>query len=363
MADTVERSEDFVRLTDPFRRELLAHCYRMLGSVHDAEDLLQETMLRAWNSFGRFEGRSSLRTWLYRIATNACLRALEGRSRRPMPSGLGTTANDALEGPLRRPLPEVPWLQPIPDALLGFGSGVGAGTGFGGSDPADPAAVVASRAGVRLALVAALQFLPPRQRAVLILREVLDWRAAEVAELLGVSVFAVNSLLQRARAQIDQAALAEETVREPRDPRRRALLDRYAAAFEAGDMGAISRLLTQDVVLEMPPHPDWFSGRDAAVRFLATRVLITSGRIRAVQTAANGQPALATYRLEPDGGLHAHSIQVLTLDQDGGSVRRISAFQDLSLFPVFGLERVRPAGERTLAGRSGEVDRAAATGS
>ena len=358
MADTVERSEDFVRLTDPFRRELLAHCYRMLGSVHDAEDLLQETMLRAWNSFGRFEGRSSLRTWLYRIATNACLRALEGRSRRPMPSGLGTTANGALEGSLRRPLPEVPWLQPIPDALLGFGTGAG-----NGSDPADPAAVVAARAGVRLALVAALQYLPPRQRAVLILREVLDWRAAEVAELLGVSVFAVNSLLQRARAQIDHAALAEEKVREPRDPRRRALLDRYAAAFEAGDMGAISRLLAQDVVLEMPPHPDWFSGRDAAVRFLATRVLITSGRIRAVQTAANGQPALATYRLEADGALHAHSIQVLTLDQDGGTISRISAFQDLSLFPVFGLERVRPPGERTLAGRSCEVDRAAATGS
>jgi RNA polymerase sigma-70 factor (ECF subfamily) len=356
MVDTAERSEDFVRLTDPFRRELLAHCYRMLGSVHDAEDLLQETMLRAWNSFGRFEGRSSLRTWLYRIATNACLRALEGRSRRPLPSGLGT-ANGASEGLLRRPLPEVPWLQPIPDALLG------SGTGPGGGDLADPAAVVASRAGVRLALVAALQYLPPRQRAVLILREVLDWRAAEVADLLGVSVFAVNSLLQRARTQIDRAALAEEKVREPRDPRRRALLDSYAAAFEAGDMGAISRLLAEDVVLEMPPHPDWFSGRDAAVRFLASRVLITSGRIRAVQTAANGQPALATYRLDADGVLHAHSIQVLTLDQDSGAVTRINAFQDLSLFPVFGLERVRPAGERTLAGRSCEVNRAAATGS
>ena len=341
MVETVERSEDFVRLTDPFRRELLAHCYRMLGSVHDAEDLLQETMLRAWNSFGRFEGRSSLRTWLYRIATNACLRALEGRSRRPLPSGLGT-ANDALEGPLRRAQPEVPWLQPIPDALLGFGSG--SGNGAGSVDLADPAAVVASRAGVRLALIAALQYLPPRQRAVLILREVLDWRAAEVAELLGVSVFAVNSLLQRARAQIDQAALAEEKVREPRDPRRRALLDSYAAAFEAGDMGAISRLLAQDVVLEMPPHPDWFSGRDAALRFLATRALITSGRIRAVETAANGQPALATYRLDRDGVLNAHSIQVLTLDQEGGAVTRINAFQDLSLFPVFGLETRTTAG-------------------
>ncbi len=333
MADTVERGDDFVRLTDPFRRELLAHCYRMLGSVHDAEDLLQETMLRAWNSFDRFEGRSSLRTWLYRIATNACFRALEGRSRRPLPSGLGT-ANGALEGQLRRPQPEVPWLQPIPDALLGFSTGVGAGVGNG----PDPAAVVAARAGVRLALIAALQYLPPRQRAVLILREVLAWRAAEVADLLGISVFAVNSLLQRARTQIDQAALAEDKVREPSDPRRRALLDSYAAAFQAGDMGAISRLLAQDVVLEMPPHPDWFSGRDAAVGFLATRTLVTSGRIRAVETAANGQPALATYRIDADGVLHAHSIQVLTLDQDGGAIIRINAFQDLSLFPVFGLQ-------------------------
>ncbi|MFC1418109.1 sigma-70 family RNA polymerase sigma factor [Streptacidiphilus cavernicola] len=353
MADTVQRSEDFVRLTDPFRRELLAHCYRMLGSVHDAEDLLQETMLRAWNSFERFEGRSSLRTWLYRIATNACLRALENRSRRPLPSGLGS-ANGEPERPLARPLPEVPWLQPIPDALLGVGSG--SGSGPGGVDRTDPASVVASRAGVRLALVAALQHLPPRQRAVLILREVLDLRAAEVAELLGVSVFAVNSLLQRARTQIDRAALAEDQVREPSDPRRRALLDSYTAAFEAGDVAAISRLLTDDVVLEMPPHPDWFSGRDAVTRFLATRTSITSGRTAVLRTAANGQPALATYHREADGVLHAHSIHVLTLSQDGTAVSRINAFQDLSLFPVFGLEpslgtgrepdRTRPSARR-----------------
>ncbi|WP_042402523.1 sigma-70 family RNA polymerase sigma factor [Streptacidiphilus carbonis] len=339
MAETMERSEDFVRLTDPFRRELLAHCYRMLGSVHDAEDLLQETMLRAWKSFERFEGRSSLRTWLYRIATNACLRALENRSRRPLPSGLGAPSN-APDGSLGRARPEVPWLQPMPDVLLGGGAGAGTGfaAGGGGVDHGDPASVVASRAGVRLALIAALQHLPPRQRAVLILREVLAWRAAEVADLLGISVFAVNSLLQRARAQIDQAALAEETVREPSDPRRRALLDSYAAAFEAGDMAAISRLLAEDVVLEMPPYADWFSGRDAAVRFLSSRQVIAGGRVRVVLTGANGQPAVANYHLTEAGVLEAHSIQVLTLNQEGDEVTRMSVFQDLSLFPAFGLE-------------------------
>ena len=162
--------DEFARLTDPFRPELLAHCYRMLGSVHDAEDQVQETLLRAWRSFGQFEGRASLRTWLYRIATNACLRALETRSRRPLPSGLGQPGENP-EGPLAAAMPEIPWLQPIPDGLLRPGS-------------ADPAAVAISRTNIRLALVAALQYLPARQRAVLILRDVLGWRAAEVAELL-----------------------------------------------------------------------------------------------------------------------------------------------------------------------------------
>ena len=185
-------SDEFARLTDPFRPELLAHCYRMLGSVHDAEDQVQETMIRAWRSYGEFEGRSSLRTWLYRIATNACLRALENSSRRPLPSGLGAPGEDP-DAPLAVARPEVPWLQPIPDALVSAG-------------PADPADIVASRQSVRLALIAALQYLPARQRAVLILRDVLGWRAAEVADLLGTSTAAVNGMLQRARARLEQAA-------------------------------------------------------------------------------------------------------------------------------------------------------------
>jgi len=201
-------SEDFARLTGPFREELLAHCYRMLGSVQDAEDQVQETLLRAWRSYGGFEGRSSVRTWLYRIATNACLRALENRVRRPLPSGLGAPAQEAGTAP-GAPRTEVPWLEPIPDALFG-------------TAPADPAAVVVSRTSMRLALIAALQYLPPRQRAVLILRDVLRWRAAEVAGLLGISTVAVNSLLQRARAQLELAAPAEDAIREPTRPADRA---------------------------------------------------------------------------------------------------------------------------------------------
>src|SRR5215813_6363884 len=203
-------SDDFARLTDPFRPELLAHCYRMLGSVYDAEDQVQETLVRAWRSYGEFEGRASLRTWLYRIATNACLRAIENRGRRPLPSGL-TSAGETTDGSLPPVRPEVSWLQPFPDALLPGG-------------PADPAAIAVSREGVRLALIAALQFLPPRQRAVLILRDVLRWRAAEVADLLGTSTAAANSVLQRARAQLRQAAPAKDEMREPDDAGQRALL-------------------------------------------------------------------------------------------------------------------------------------------
>ena len=215
-------SDEFARLTDPFRAELLVHCYRMLGSVHDAEDLLQETLMRAWRSYGEFEGRSSLRTWLYRIATNACLRALETVARRPLPSGLGAPGEDPA-GSLAEARPEVPWLQPIPDALLSSGTG-------------DPAEITVSRASVRLALIAAMQYLPARQRAVLILRDVLGWRSAEVAGLLGTSTVAVNGALLRARAHLAQAAPAEEEISEPDDPAVQALLGRYAAAFENADV-------------------------------------------------------------------------------------------------------------------------------
>jgi RNA polymerase sigma-70 factor (ECF subfamily) len=320
-------SEDFARLTDPFRDELLAHCYRMLGSVHDAEDQVQETLIRAWRSYGEFEGRASLRTWLYRIATNACLRALENSSRRPLPSGLGGPSENP-ETPLATRQPEVPWLQPIPDALFG-------------AEPADPASIVTSRMSMRLALIAALQYLPPRQRAVLILRDVLRWRAAEVAELLGVSTAAVNGVLQRARAQLERVAPAEDEIHEPADPGDRALLGRYAAAFENADITALMQLLRDDAVFEMPPIPTWFTGRELIGRFLQTWVLDQPGDFRMIPTAANGQPALAAYMRGHDGVHHAHGIQVLTTA--ASRVTRVVSFNDPGLVGIFGLPQALPA--------------------
>jgi RNA polymerase sigma-70 factor (ECF subfamily) len=317
--------EDFARLTEPLRAELLAHCYRMLGSVHDAEDQVQETLLRAWRSLDAFEGRASLRTWLYRIATNACLRALETRARRPLPSGLGAPASDP-DGPFAGAVPaatEITWLEPFPDARLPRGG------------PADPASIVAARADTRLALIAALQYLPARQRAVLLLRDVLGWRAAEVAGLLGTSTAAVNSMLQRARAQLGDAAPARDQIREPADRRDRDLVGRYAAAFADADVAGLMRLLTADAVFEMPPEPMWLSGRAAVGTFLGGRVLAEPGRFRLVPAPANGQPGLATYLRGPDGAFHAEALQVLTTA--GGRVARITAFRDPGLFAVFGL--------------------------
>jgi RNA polymerase sigma-70 factor (ECF subfamily) len=313
--------DDFARLTDPFRPELLAYCYRMLGSVHDAEDQVQETLIRAWRSWGGFEGRASVRTWLYRIATNACLRMIENRGRRPLPSGLGAPGNDP-DAPLNAARPEVPWLQPVPDALLR-------------AEPGDPASIVASRQSMRLALIAALQYLPARQRAVLILRDVLGWQASEVAELLEVSATAVNSALQRARAHLQRADLAEDDIREPADGDTRALVDRYAAAFESADVAALMRLISDDAVLEMPPQPTWFAGRELVGRFLASRVLDEPGRFVMIPTAANGQPALATYMRDSDGIHRAHAIQVLTIT--AATVARIASFNDPGLLAAFGL--------------------------
>jgi RNA polymerase sigma-70 factor, ECF subfamily len=321
-------SQEFARLADPFRPELLAHCYRMLGSVHDAEDQVQETLIRAWRSYGEFEGRSSLRTWLYRIATNTCLRALETRARRPLPSGLGEPQQDPA-ALLSAPGADVPWLQPIPDVAASY-------------DQGDPAAVVAARASLRLALIAALQYLPPRQRAVLILRDVLGWRAAEVADLLGMSVAAANSALQRARTQLESRAPAEDDVLEPADPGTRDLLARYAAAFEAADVAALTQLLHDDAVFEMPPQPSWFRGRDLIARFLAKRVLVEPGRFRLIPVAANGQPAFGTYLRARDGSYQAHGLMVLTVR--AGRVGHVVSFNDAGLLATFGLPDSCPAG-------------------
>jgi RNA polymerase sigma-70 factor (ECF subfamily) len=321
-------SEDFTSLTGQFRGELLAHCYRMLGSAADAEDLVQETYLRAWRSFDGFEGRSSVRTWLYRIATNACLTAIERRARRPLPSGLGAPAEDP-ETPVIEGL-EVPWLQPLPDALLA-------------AEREDPAAVTATRAGIRLAFVAALQYLSARQRAILILRDVLEWPAAEVADLLDTTTTAVNSGLRRARAQLAQALPAEDELAEPAEPDRRALLDRFAAAIENADGSALAGLLREDATLEMPPAATWFTGREAVARFTAAHLLSEPGGFRLVPVTANGQPAFAVYQRQPGGAYHAHALQVLTVTATG--IARIVAFVDPGLFGAFGLPRTcRAAG-------------------
>jgi RNA polymerase sigma-70 factor (ECF subfamily) len=296
----------------------------MLGSVHDAEDQVQETLVRAWRSYGDFEGRSSLRTWLYRIATNACLRALENRERRPLPSGLGRP-EDSLDARPVGARSEIPWLQPIPDALTV-------------SDTDDPANAVTSRASMRLALIAALQYLSPRQRAVLLLRDVLGWRAAEVSDLLGTSTAAVNSVLQRARAQLREVSPAEDEVHEPTDAEQRALLERYASAFESADVVALMELLRTDAVFEMPPQPMWFAGRDPIIHFLGSWVLREPGVFRMIPTLANGQPALVAYRRGADGRFHAHAVQVLTVS--AWSITHVISFNDPELLTTFGFPPV-----------------------
>ncbi len=315
--------DEFVRLAQDHRRELLAHCYRMLGSVDEAEDLVQETYLRAWRSYDTYEARASLRTWLYRIATNACLTALEHRARRPLPAGLGAPAG-APGDPLGVQATDIPWLQPLPDVLV------------------DPASVVSERGTLRLALVAALQHLPPRQRAVLILREVLAWRAHEVADALGTSTAAVKSTLQRARARLEEVAPAEDLVAEPSSVGERALVERYMAAFANADVDGLARLLRDDIALDMPPYLIWFSGKKDVLGFLESKVFDVRGRARIhmVPVGANGQPAVAAYHLGQDGVLRAHSVQVLTADGDGDGIARITAFLDVGLFERFGLARV-----------------------
>jgi RNA polymerase sigma-70 factor (ECF subfamily) len=296
---------------EPYRGELVAYCYRMLGSVHEAEDLVQETMLRAWKARDRYDSaRASVRTWLYRIATNACLSAVDGRARRPLPSGLGAASDDLAA--VLTPAVDIAWLQPFPDARFD----------------------VALRADMRLALVAAMQVLPPRQRAVLVLREVLEFTAAEVAHQLDATVAAVNSALQRARAALAEAPDIDE-VAEPDDPEVQAVVDRYMRAFEAADVAALVGLLRQDVILEMPPVPLWYRGSRDYGLFMR-RVFDMRGtgwRMRLL--TANGQPALAAYAPEPGAGHVLHTLQVLTVT--GDRVARNVVFADPRVFPLFGV--------------------------
>lgn len=312
------RAEDaFLADAQQYRRELLAHCYRMTGSLHDAEDLVQETYLRAWKSYKNFEGRSSVRTWLYRIATNTSLTALDGRARRPLPTGLGAPSSDPVDDIHARD--EVPWLQPLPD------------------DADDPSSIVGSRESVRLAFVAALQHLSARQRAVLVLREVLQWKAAEVADALGTSTAAVNSLLQRARAQLDAIGPSEDDeLRPPESPEARALLTRYIAAFETYDIDQLVDLFTAEAVWEMPPFDGWYRGPHDIVLLSKTHCPAERpGDMRLIPTTANGQTAAALYMRNPETGRH-EAFQLHVLDVTPEGISHVVAFHATTFVP-FGL--------------------------
>ncbi|MDF1604363.1 sigma-70 family RNA polymerase sigma factor [Nocardioides sp. YIM 152315] len=303
--------DDFPTLTQRYQRELLAHCYRMSGSVQEAEDLVQETFLRAWKAAEKFEGRSSVRTWLYRIATNVCLTNLENKPRRPLPAGIGTPeamAGDALETDH-----EIAWLEPVPDAAV----------------------VVAERDSIRLAFVAALQHLPARQRAVLIMRDVLRWSASEVADALDTSTAAVNSALQRAHAQFAERGLTEDTVCNELTPAQEQLLERYVDAFWRKDIGSIVSLLTAEATWDMPPFTTWFKGPESIGELIETHCPGGWNDMPMLRTSANGQPAYGLYMRTAAGDFEPFQLQVLELE--GERVRHVTAFFDRALFDTFGL--------------------------
>jgi RNA polymerase sigma-70 factor (ECF subfamily) len=303
------------------RRELTAHCYRMLGSPFEAEDAVQDTLLRAWRSLDSFEGRSSLRSWLYRIATNVCLDMLDAKQRRARPMDLGEARSP--DGPIGEILAETTWIEPVPDALVVPQAG-------------DPAAVAESHETIRLAFVAALQHLPPRQRAALILCEVLHWKAAEVAELLDTSVAAVNSSLQRARATLDSADIADAG-RGKLSETDSALLGRYVEAFQSYDMDALTALIHEDATQSMPPYELWLRGREDIFNWWVGQGAGCRGsRVIATQTA-NGSPAFAQYKPREDGGegYEPWALQVLEI-ADGKIVELTFFLSTDTIFPLFG---------------------------
>jgi RNA polymerase sigma-70 factor, ECF subfamily len=313
--DSLQLHDEFDRLRDA----LVAHCYQMTGSYHDAEDVVQETYLRAARAMDGFEARSALKTWLYRIATNTCITALNHRSRRMLPAGLGAPTND----PGARVFADesVAWLEPLPDALLGHGDN-------------DPSEVVVRRESVRLALIAALQHLPVRQRAAFLLREVLSWSAAEIAETLDITVPAVKSLLQRARSRLDELDLDDRQPETPDPELENGLLDRYIAAFEAADAAAIRAVIHEDFSIEAVPHTTWFKGLNVCIPFLE-RVFAGRPNLRMLPTRSNGQPAIASYRRDASGNLQADGLWVLTI-VDGRFSRAIK-FSDPCLVTAAGL--------------------------
>jgi RNA polymerase sigma-70 factor, ECF subfamily len=305
---------------EQYRRELTAYCYRMLGST-DAEDAVQETFIRAWRNLDRFEGRAPLRSWLYRIATNVCFDMLDGRKRRARPMDLGPSREPVVEN--LNSLPEATWIEPVPDQLVLPEEG-------------DPAEVAVARETIRLAFVAALQHLPARQRAVLILCEVLRWHASEVAELLDTSVASVNSALQRARATLESARLTEGDAFEPDDSDQRELLARYVDAFERYDMEALTALIHEDAIQSMPPFDLWLTGRDDIFTWWYGPGIGCQGSRVIPVVSANGSPAFGQYKPSPAGGYEPWALQVVEVKD--GKIVELTFFLDTeTVFPLFGL--------------------------
>ena len=305
---------------ESYRGELTAHCYRMLGSPFDAEDAVQEALVRAWRGRDRFEGRAAVRSWLYRIATNVCLDMLKGRDRRARPMDLGP-AVEPLESNLNV-RSENTWIEPIPENLI--------------APEKDPADQVVERESIRLAFVAALQQIPARQRAALILREVLRWEASEVAELLGTSVASVNSSLQRARATLAKSKVSSSDPVPALNDADRALLERYLAAFERYDMHALTSLIREDATQSMPPYDMWLRGRDDIFAWWLGPGIGCRGSRMIPAVSANGSPAFGQYKPSPQGGYEPWALQVLELSD--GRIAELTFFLDTArIFPLFGL--------------------------
>jgi RNA polymerase sigma-70 factor (ECF subfamily) len=312
MTAVASATVDLERTLEQYRGELTGYCYRMLGSPFEAEDAVQETLIRAWRGFDRFEGRAAVRSWLYRIATNVCLDMLSGRERRARPMDLGPAQEPVAEN--LHTLPEATWIQPIPD----------------------PAEVAVERDTIRLAFVGALQHLPPRQRAALILCEVLHWKAAEVAELLDTSVASVNSALQRARARLAASNLSATDAATPLDQADSALLARYVEAFERYDIDALTSLIREDATQSMPPYDMWLRGRDDILAWWFGPGIGCRGSRMLPTVAANGSPAFGQYKPSPEGGYEPWALQVLEVS--GGRIVELTFFLDTeTLFPLFGL--------------------------
>ena len=321
----------FGRLIGPYRSELHAHCYRMLGSVPDAEDALQETLLRAWRGLPRFEGRSSLRSWLYKIATNACLKAIERRPKRVLPIDFAPAA-DPHDGPAE-PVTESVWLEPYPDERLGLEGGL-----------LGPDARYEQREGIELAFTAALQQLPARQRAVLILRDVLGYSARETAEALETTPVSVDSALQRAHKTIDERVpqrSQQATLRSLGDDALDEIVKRFVAAWERNDVAAVVALLAEDARMTMPPLPSWYSGREAVASFVRGWALSEAKRWRLIPASANAQLAFGGYTWDEETAIFMpHSVKVLTLRD--AEIEEITAFLTPEAFPHFGLPPTLP---------------------